>query len=236
MCNYQPWNKASYVKNHHADTYPDEIERASRVSGHKMSCSSCLRALRLSLWSLGLIAILFGACTPPFHGDRQSNQSTVSSPFETVDSEPYTAVLESSYLAADRLARALLNRQFSPDTPIMAASFVNIDDLTTSSTFGRIVSEQVASRLAQRGFRIIEIKLRQESVFIKKGQGEFMLSRELKDLGSSREIRAALVGTYAISEHFIFVSARIVRTEDSSVLAGCDYEIPNDDITRSIIK
>ena len=118
----------------------------------------------------------------------------------------------------------------------IARRFVNIDNLTTSSTFGRIISEQVASRLAQHGFRIIEIKLRQESVFIKKGQGEFMLSRELKDLGTSQEIRAVLVGTYAISKYFIFVSARIVRTEDSSVLAGCDYEVPNDAITKSILK
>jgi TolB-like protein len=216
---------------------PRGINGTSHIAGPEMQELSLRKASRLSLWTLGLITLLMiAACTPPLHQEGHGRQAVVSSPLETIPSESYTAVLESSYLAADRLARALLKRQFSPDTPIMAASFVNIDNLTTSSTFGRIVSEQVASRLAQHGFRIIEIKLRQESVFIKKGQGEFMLSRELKDLGSSREIRAALVGTYAISEHFIFVSARIVRTEDSSVLAGCDYEIPNDDITRSIIK
>ena len=214
------------------------IKGTSHISGPGMQDSSLWRASRLSLWALGLLTILmFGACTAPYHQDGQAAKKTaVSSPLDTVPSEPYTAVLESSYMAADRLASALFNRKFPPDTPIMAASFVNIDSLTTSSTFGRIVSEQVASRLAQHGLRIIEIKLRQESVFIKKGQGEFILSRELKDLGSSREIRAALVGTYAVSKHFIFVSARIVRTEDSSVLAGCDYEVPNDDITRSILK
>ena len=63
-----------------------------------------------------------------------------------------------------------------------------------------------------------------------------MLSRELKDLGDSREIRAVLVGTYAVSEYFIFVSARIVRVEDSSVLTGYDYEVPNDAVSKSILK
>lgn len=217
--------------------FPCKIQGISPNSDSGIHDLSTWNLLRLFLWALGLIAIVMVvACTPPYHRDGHGREANVSTSLDTVAGEPYTAVLESSYLAADRLARALLNQQFSRKTPIMAASFVNIDDLTTSSTFGRIASEQVASRLAQHGFRIIEIKLRQESVFIKKGEGEFMLSRELKDLGSSREIRAALVGTYAVSEHFIFVSARIVGTEDSSVLAGCDYEIPNDDITRSIIR
>ena len=216
---------------------PRKIKGTSHNSDADIHNLSPWRALRLFLWALGLITIMMVvACTPPYHRDGHTREATISTSLDMGASEPYTAVLESSYLAADRLASALSSRQFSRKTPIMAASFVNIDNLTASSTFGRIVSEQVASRLAQHGFRIIVIKLRQESVFIKKGEGEFMLSRELKDLGSSREIRAALVGTYAISEHFIFVSARIVRTEDSSVLAGCDYEIPNDDITRSIIK
>jgi len=217
---------------------PCGIGESSRISDSGMRGLSLWRASRPALWAFGLLTILmFSACTAPYHQDKHAaKKAAVSSSLDTVPSESYTAVLESSYLAADRLARALFNRQFPPDTPIMAASFVNIDNLTTSSTFGRIVSEQVASRLAQHGLRIIEIKLRQESVFIKEGQGEFILSRELKDLSSSREIRAALVGTYAVSKHFIFVSARIVRTEDSSVLAGCDYEVPNDDITRSILK
>jgi len=185
--------------------------------------------------SMLLILIPVG-CTSPILQAGHADESRTSPRLNPVMSEPYSSVLESSYSAADRLAHTLKKRHFSFDTPIMAASFANIDNLTDSSTFGRIVSEQVANRLAQHGFRIVELKLRQESVFIKKGQGEFILSRELKDLGSSREIRAALVGTYAISRYFIFVSARIVTTEDSMVLAGCDYEVPNDAVTQSILK
>jgi TolB-like protein len=218
-------------------THPD-VRRETKDARHhphpEIRKSSQRVHARYLLWTLTLAFILIaGACA---QSDRHGRQKPLGGSLESGASEPYTAVLESSYLSADKLARALVGRQFSPNTPIMAASFVDIDNLTTSSTFGRIVSEQIASRLAQHGFRIIEMKLRQESVFIKRGEGEFMLSRELRDLGSSREIGAALVGTYAVSEHFIFVSARIVRTEDSTVLAGCDYEIPNDDITRSLMR
>jgi len=156
--------------------------------------------------------------------------------FTLPDPQPYSNLLESSYAAADSLGRGLRFPGVSLDEQILAASFVNIDDLAKSSTLGRIVSEQIASRLAQHGFKIIEVKLRQESVFIEKGKGEFLLSREVLNLGSTRGAHAVLVGTYAVSKQFIFVSARVVRTEDSSVVTGYDYELPNDATTKSMLK
>lgn len=213
--------------------YHSEIDRPSRPLGHTKNPLAYLRSFVLFPFGLWLLAMLIAGCASSSQQTKYSKKPAISHPFDT---EPYSSVLESSYLAADRLANALLRRAFSLDNPILAASFVSIDNLTKSSTFGRIISEQISSRLAQHGFRILEVKLRQESVFIKKGQGEFMLSRELKDLGDSREIRAVLVGTYAVSEYLVFVSARIVRTEDSSILTGYDYEVPNDATTKSMLK
>lgn len=149
--------------------------------------------------------------------------------------QPYSNVLESSYYAADSLGEGLRFREFSPDASILVASFVNIDDLNQSSTLGRMVSEQIASRLAQQGFKIIETKLRQGSIFVQKGKGEFLLSRELLNLSANQGAQGVLVGTYAVSEHFIFISARIVQTEDSSVIMGYDYEIPQNKTTRSML-
>ena len=156
--------------------------------------------------------------------------------FTLPDPQPYSNLLESSYAAADSLGKWLRLRGLPPDEPIMSASFVNINDLTQSSTLGRIVSEQIASRLAQHGFKIVEVKLREESVFIKEGKGEFLLSREVLSLGETRGAHAVLVGTYAVSKDFIFISARVVRTEDNSVVTGYDYELPNDATTRSMLK
>jgi len=156
--------------------------------------------------------------------------------FTLPDPQPYSNLLESSYAAADSLGRGLRFRGVSLDEPILAASFVDIDDLTKSATLGRTVSEQIANRLAQHGFKILEVKLRQDSVFIKEGKGEFLLSREVRNLGPTRGVYAVLVGTYAVSNQFIFVSARVVRTEDSSVITGYDYELPNDVTTKSMLK
>ena len=156
--------------------------------------------------------------------------------FTLPDPQPYSNLLESSYAAADSLGKWLRLRGLPSDGPIMAASFVNIDDLTQSSTLGRIVSEQIASRLAQHGFKIVEVKLRQESIFIEEGKGEFLLSREVLSLGETRGAQAVLVGTYAVSKNFIFISVRVVRTEDNSVITGYDYELLNDSTTRSMLR
>ena len=156
--------------------------------------------------------------------------------FTLPDPQPYSNLLESSYAAADTLARGLRFRGLSLDESILTASFANIDDLTESSTLGRIVSEQIASRLAQHGFKIVEVKLREESIFIEEGKGEFLLSREALSLGETRGAHAVLVGTYAVSRNFIFVSVRVVRTEDNSVITGYDYELPNDSTTRSMLR
>ncbi len=167
---------------------------------------------------------------------QQSTHTSREIAFTLPDPQPYSNLLESSYVAADSLGRGLRFRGLPSDEPIMAASFVNIDDLTKSSTLGRTVSEQIASRLAQHGFMITEVKLRQESIFIEERKGEFLLSREVQSLGATRGAYAVLVGTYAVSKNFIFISARVVRTEDNSVVAGYDYELPNDETTRSMLR
>ncbi len=149
--------------------------------------------------------------------------------------QPYSTILESSYHAADNISKGLRFRGFGTESPILAASFVNIDNLDQSSTLGRTISEQIASRLAQQGFKIVESKLRQGSIFVQKGKGEFLLSRDILNLSTNQGAQGVLVGTYAVSENFIFISVRIVGTEDSSVITGYDYELPQDKTTRSML-
>ncbi len=150
--------------------------------------------------------------------------------------EPFDSLLGSSYHAADILAKAVDDNPELREKPMLAASLVSIDDLGVSSTFGRLVSEQIASRLAQRGLPIKEMKLRQDSVFIQRGQGEFLLSRELKNIGNDHDASAVLVGTYAVTEHLVFVSVRLVRTGDNTVLAGHDYQVLVSDTVHALLR
>ena len=136
-----------------------------------------------------------------------------------------SGLVGASYYIADTLEDNL-RHAISPNQPILVASFVNVNRLDQASTFGHIISEQIGSRFAQKGYKIIEMKLRQNSVFIKEGKGEFLLSRDCLDLSKEYDSSAVIVGTYGEGYKTLYVSARIVRVSDSEVIASADYGIP----------
>lgn len=136
----------------------------------------------------------------------------------------WTDLVGASYYLADTLERNL-SEAISPAEPLMVASFVNVDRLQESSTTGRILAEQVASRFVQNGYRVKEIKLRQASVFVRQEKGEFLLSRDLKEIGRTHQATNVIVGTYAQGYNRVYVSAKVVRTDDSVVVAAADCGI-----------
>ena len=121
-----------------------------------------------------------------------------------------------SYGIVNKLENSLKS-PISSNDPIIVASFVEINNLKESSTFGRIMAEQIGSRLAQKGYKVIEMKLRQNSVFVEQGKGEFLLSRDLKDVSQNHNASAVVVGTYGCSRDKIYVSVRIVNPKNSII-------------------
>jgi TolB-like protein len=121
------------------------------------------------------------------------------------------------------------------DKPIISASFANIDNLSASSTFGRMASEVISAGLTKRGYKVVEVKMR-ESLFIKQRAGEFMLSRHLKDVSKEHDAQAVVLGTYAIGGENLYVSARVVRTTDSVVIGSHDFSLPLNRDIRHMLK
>lgn len=118
--------------------------------------------------------------------------------------------------------------------PVLVATVVNVNDMSRSAPLGRTLSEQYASVMAGKGFNVKEIKLRGE-VFVKEGAGELLLSREIKDIARSQNASMVLVGTYSAAANLTYVSLKLVRTEDSRIVRGHDYALPNDrDVQRML--
>ena len=118
--------------------------------------------------------------------------------------------------------------------PVLVATVVNVNDLSRSAPLGRTLSEQYASVMAGKGFNVKEIKLRGD-VFVKEGAGELLLSREIKDIARSQNASMVLVGTYSAAANLTYVSLKLVRTEDSRIVRGHDYALPNDrDVQRML--
>ena len=132
-------------------------------------------------------------------------------------------------------ASASNNGASASGAPFIVATLVNIDQLEQSSTLGRVISEQITSRLAQMGVGVVELKVR-NGVYMKRNEGEFLLTREIKEVASAHKAQAVIVGTYAESASFIYVSLKMVNPSNSMIIAAYDYALPLDRQIRSMLR
>lgn len=171
-------------------------------------------------------ALLVGGCSSMNFGGGKSDVPKFK---RTADSD----LVAKSYGAADVLLDQVpylkADRQ-----PLLTGTFVNVNSMTNSSALGRIVAEQIGSRFAQKGFTMVELKLR-KNVFIQQNNGEFVLSRAVRDLSQTHNAAAVIAGTYAVGRRAVYVSARLVRAADNLVLAAHDYTLPIGPDARALL-
>lgn len=129
------------------------------------------------------------------------------------------------YSVADRLI-SNSKQPINSEDSIVVATFVNINNLNESSTFGRIIAEQIASRLSQKGYKVKEVKFRQDTIFMQEGEGEFLLSRDLRAISEKHDASAVVVGTYGEVYKEMYVSARIINPSNSLLVSSCDFGLP----------
>lgn len=116
--------------------------------------------------------------------------------------------------------------------PIGVTTFVNIDDLYASSTFGRMVGEQLMSELAMKGFDVVELRHADALQFLDTS-GEFALSRDVRAIRGHRNLAAVVVGTYVVSPERVYVNARLIEPSTSLVLSAGSVEMSK---TRELTK
>jgi TolB-like protein len=150
---------------------------------------------------------------------------------KTLDDKYYG--INDNHAAAQKLvdyARIRLDRS----KPLIVASFVNINELSESSALGRSISQQFATVFTTNGYRVVEMLLRKD-VYIKQDSGEFLLSRELKNISHDHHAQAVIVGTYAVGETRVYVTAKVINADTGIVISAHDYSIPIDKDTKALL-
>jgi len=150
-------------------------------------------------------------------------------------------LIGANYRAADALLQRDPGLQFNRSRPLLVTSFVDIDDVQRSSTFGLAIAEQVGSRIAQQGYKVVEMKMRTSNIFVRGNrfpheQGEFMLSRELHEISLQHDAYAIVVGTYAQSKRRVYVTAKMIDTANNTILSAYDYELPVGPDTKHLLR
>jgi hypothetical protein len=169
--------------------------------------------------ALALSTLLAGCASAPIYQQR-------------AHSEGLSGVI---YEAADRVVGSAANAGLARNKPIIIATSVNVDDLGDSSTFGRLASQLVASRLTQLGYLVRDVTYMQGLV-VTPETGEMVLSREASKIALENNAQAVMAGTYAVGGEKIYLNLRMLAADDGHLISAVDVAIPlNEDTQRMIV-
>jgi TolB-like protein len=151
-------------------------------------------------------------------------------PGPTYEEAANSQLIATNYRAADQL---LTHAGLDQSRPVVAVDVVRLDQPTRSSSLGRLISEHVASRLAQYGVPIITMRSPGEAYL--QQQGTLLLSRELRDVVASHNAQAVVIGTYAPAQYYVYVTIKLVRSADNVLLSAHDYALPLDENIAALL-
>lgn len=114
-------------------------------------------------------------------------------------------LLGKSYEAANYLNKNL-QRLNMKDKSILITTFSDNDNLESSNTLGRLIPYLIGSRLSQMGYKLVDIRLRDNDIEIKPGYGEFVLTRDLNKLKAAQPVGLILTGHYSKIKKIKFIS------------------------------
>jgi TolB-like protein len=140
---------------------------------------------------------------------------------------------QANYAAADKLLAATAVPVVK-NAPLLIATMVNIDSLNQSSRFGRLISEQIATRLTQLGYNVVEMKLRND-VYIREGAGELLLSRDVRDLSKNYNAQVVVVGNYAVAAGYVYLTLKAVTVTDNRVVGAVNYLLPLTENNKALL-
>ena len=127
-----------------------------------------------------------------------------------------------SYEAADVLLQGA-RRELPDDATIIYGVFTPVGQPGTSSPFGRMFVELVASRLVQNGIGVVEVRLR-DAIAVREG-GPYAPSDDARDVARRVQARAALTGSYTVTSDHALVTARLIDVATGIVLSSGDKPV-----------
>lgn len=144
---------------------------------------------------------------------------------ETNPAEAFTAEIQ-------KMAGVLFAHLGDPDPGagdlaegIAVASFVDLNNLTRTSAFGRYLAEQLMTEFQQEGYRVIDIR-KSTSITIQEKRGEYGLSRDMAEISSATRARTMITGTYTLAGEHILVNAKVLDSKTATLLSSATMVFP----------
>ncbi len=142
---------------------------------------------------------------------------------------PRIQITEYNYGAADALvAQAKPDLTLSMPVGIGALQPTNLKHFEKTPPFGRVVADQIGSRMVQLGYHVKDLGTEIEMI------GETS-ERAFLDAASKTGADALITGNYTISDYDVIVNVRLVGIKTGRVWGSVDYRIPLGSDTYQIL-
>ncbi|MDO9049741.1 MAG: FlgO family outer membrane protein [Methylobacter sp.] len=135
-----------------------------------------------------------------------------------------TDLVEVSYDAVDTLQSNLL-KTIPEHSLIIVNTLLNVDDLKKTSSFGRIISDQIASAFYNSGYRVIGMEMPIDLLVMQEG-GAPHLSDETKKILKNYGAAAIVGGAYAQGKRTTYISLRVINADSKNIIASTDLSVP----------
>jgi TolB-like protein len=204
--------------------------------------------MKSGLHSLLLAAVLTcSACAPltvtggGYHGAAPDNQLYGLEPDQRyIVSEAIT--IQPAFTAAGKFNSQVIfladqleknaDRKSLGNTFIVT-TFSNLDNLSETSTLGRLLCESLIHELQVRKWQVFDVRLTRDVIV--NPTGEFSLSRDINKIRETYKVGGVVTGTYTNIDNVTIVNARSIDTNTGIVLSSAQARLSNNWFTDALL-
>lgn len=143
--------------------------------------------------------------------------------------------LQISNLANTLVTNAETNGSGLPNSGLIVTTFVELNRMSTTSSLGRYLAEQLMNEFQKMGYTVIEMRKR-VNILMADNRGEYGLSRNVADIDPSCFTGAMIAGTYLLADGNVLISAKILSNKDATLLASATLALPQNSLIVTLLK
>ena len=121
----------------------------------------------------------------------------------------------------------------SIDNTFIVTSFTNLNNLSETTGFGRLVAENLIHELQVRKWKVFEVRLTKDVIINE--TGEFSLSRDIKKIKELYKVGGIVTGTYSIADNHVIVNARVIDINTGLVASSGQIHMPANWFTDALL-
>ncbi len=126
---------------------------------------------------------------------------------------------------------------FDSTRPVLYSTTVDLNNYDKTTNFGRLMAEALATALTQHWEnKVINVNVRQGSLPIVPRQGEFILSRDTKELALDFNAGAVLLSTYSVALDKVYINVELVNVHHNAIVGAVQFNIPLGPRTEALLR